>query len=349
MRNYWTKELAFEKALEFNNKKDFKQKNGGAFEFLRKGGFIGEACEHMNNINHVVKWTYDKCKEDAKNYQTKIEYREKNYWGYLVSKKNGWLDDITSHMIKYKHTQKLKWSKEICQVEALKYQRRIDFYKNSRSAYSASNRNNWLDEVCSHMSTPNENKFKWNKDKCQKIAVKYNHRKEFQLGNRNAYYSAFYNGWLNEICQHMIPIGDRKHKCIYAYEFSDNHVYVGLTYDINVRDKSRRHQKNDAVVLYINKTGLIPKLIQLTDYVPVDEAIRLEKQYLCEYVNNCWIALNRAKTGGIGGYNLVWNFNRVKKITSEYDTLESFMNEDKYLYDIAKKNEWIDSLFPCDN
>ena len=43
------------------------------------------------------------------------------------------------------------WIKERCKNESLKYNSRNQIYKNSRSAYSAMLKNNWLDECCQHM------------------------------------------------------------------------------------------------------------------------------------------------------------------------------------------------------
>jgi hypothetical protein len=345
-RNYWNKKNSFEIALKFNNKRDFKKAHIAAYELLRKNGWLDVACLHMKDISHLIKWTFEKCKEEALKYNKKIEFKNKNSWGYAIAKQNGWLDEITSHMIKYKHVTPIQWTKEKCQSEALKYNKRIDFYRNSSKAYAVCVRNGWLNDVCQHMNAPHSSQFKWTKEKCRIIALKYQYRKEFQMGDNNAYCAAKYNKWLDEICQHMTRCGDRKHKCIYSYEFSDNRVYVGLTYNINIRDKSRRYEDKDAVILHINKTGLIPNLKQLTDYVPVTEAIVLEGKYLQKYIDEGWVILNRTKTGGIGGYNSVWNFNRVKKITSKYENLKSFMSNDSYLYKIVKKEGWIYSLFP---
>jgi hypothetical protein len=121
---------------------------------------------------------------------------------------------------------------------------------------------------------------------------------------------------------------------------------VGLTYNIDVREKSRNRSKTDAVVLYKNKSGLLPIRKQLTDYIQVDIAIKLENEYLQKYIIDGWISLNRRKTGGIGSSSPVWNFNRVKKITSKYVNLKSFINNDFELYEIAKRSGWIYSLFP---
>ncbi|MCK9416704.1 hypothetical protein M0Q97_08625 [Candidatus Dojkabacteria bacterium] len=43
------------------------------------------------------------------------------------------------------------WTKEKCQDEALKYNNKTDFRKNSRIIYDYSYRKGWLNEICSHM------------------------------------------------------------------------------------------------------------------------------------------------------------------------------------------------------
>ena len=50
-----------------------------------------------------------------------------------------------------KHKPKNYWNKEMCTKEALKYNGRYEFQKNSMSAYRSAIVNGWLDEVCSHM------------------------------------------------------------------------------------------------------------------------------------------------------------------------------------------------------
>ena len=192
------------------------------------------------------------------------------------------------------------WSKEICFNEALKYDTRTKFSKGSCCAYEILRKNGWLDDACKHMKMPYEVKFIWSLEKCKAIALKYQHRKEFQSGDNNAYCAAKYNGWLDDICKHMKPIGDRYNKCIYSYEFSDNHVYVGLTHNINIRQKNRDRDLTDTVTKYINETNLTPIRKQLTDYIFVDDAIRLEEEFLQKYLNEGWVGLNKRKTGGIG-------------------------------------------------
>lgn len=46
---------------------------------------------------------------------------------------------------------RVKWTKEKCKEEALMYETRLEFMKNSRLAYSAAQRRGWLSEICEHM------------------------------------------------------------------------------------------------------------------------------------------------------------------------------------------------------
>ena len=73
----------------------------------------------------------------------------------------------------------------------------------------------------------------WTKERCYDIALKYDTRKEFS--KHVAHKIAQKHNWLDEICYHMKIIGNIKKRCIYAIEFSDNNVYVGLSYNYEKR------------------------------------------------------------------------------------------------------------------
>lgn len=129
-------------------------------------------------------------------------------------------------------------------------------------------------------------RIKWTKEKCHYEALKYNTRIDFMKNNKNAYGASQKHGWLDDVCSHMIKIGNRLFRCIYVYEFSDNSVYVGLTYNLQKRDISRKKQNDDAVTKYINETKIIPILRQLSDYIPINDASLLEKEFIKKYLKN---------------------------------------------------------------
>lgn len=111
----------------------------------------------------------------------------------------------------------------------------------------------------------------------------------------------------------MKPIGDLYSRLIYAYEFSDKSVYVGLTCNSDRRKNEHlnllsKKSKSTTVTKYILKTGLQPIYKELTEYVNVEEAQKLESFYINFYKKNGWIILNKIIAGGIGRFKLKNDF-----------------------------------------
>ena len=170
-------------------------------------------------------WTKEKCQEEALKYKTKKDFKKSG--AYTVALKNGFLDEICIHMIPLHQNN---WTtKEQCRIEALKYKNKSDFHKKSCGAYVSALKNNWLDDICSHMIEIKKPNGYWTYKRCKEEALKYNTKSEYKIKSKSSYNKSLYCGWLDEICLHMKSIGNKYNRCIYAYEFSDNYVYVGLT------------------------------------------------------------------------------------------------------------------------
>ena len=107
--------------------------------------------EGKNTRVYDIKWTKEKCTDIAKKYNSKIEFSKNDLNAYNASRRNGWLEEICSHMKPLK--LKNYWTKEKCAEEALKYNTKSEFEKNSPSAYVNAGKFGWRDEICSHMKT----------------------------------------------------------------------------------------------------------------------------------------------------------------------------------------------------
>lgn len=94
------------------------------------------------------------------------------------------------------------WTFERCKKEALKFTQRRVFKINS-VAYSIAQRNNWLENVCEHMVSPQKESGFWDLCMCKKEALKFKTRGEFARKSGSAYSSAQRQGWLDNICEHM--------------------------------------------------------------------------------------------------------------------------------------------------
>jgi len=228
-RNYWTKERCQEEALKYNSRSEFKKKNSSSFRKAYVNSWLNDICSHMIIIrNENNYWAKERCQKESLKYNTRSEFRKNSKGAYSSAHKNEWLNDICNHMIN-------KWTKEKCQKEALKYKNRSNFCEKSAGAYRAAIKLKTLDEICVHMIKKTNNLY-WTKERCQEEALNYEYRNDFRKNSKGAYSSAHKNGWLNDICSHMKNIGNRFKRCVYVYEFSDNYVYIGLTFNINKRN-----------------------------------------------------------------------------------------------------------------
>ncbi len=237
-----------------------------------------------------------------------------------------------------------KWTKEKCQEEALKYCNRLDYKKINSSSYEAARRNKWLDEICEHMLKPYNGKVIWTKEKCQEEALKYIHRIDFKNNSESCYNASIRNKWLDEICKHMIKKNSLTNRCIYVYEFSDNHAYIGLTYDLDNRHYRHMKDTSSSVFEHFTKTNIITLPVRLTDYLPVDKASFLEGEYINKYRESGWIILNKCKPGGIGSNKIKWTKERCHEEALKYNSKYEFRKNSNRAYIKAKNSKWLDEI-----
>lgn len=281
----------------------------------------------------------EECKVEAGKYKNRKEFQIKNRKMYLISLKNGWLDIFYGKRSIY---PKGYWTKEKCQEEANKYDSRREFRLQSK-AYSASVENGWLHEICSHLPG-HKPKGYWTKERCQEEANKYNCRVDFEKYSISACLTSRNNNWIDEICSHMKPQGNLYKRCIYAIEFSDNHVYIGLTYNINKRFNKHINDKSSAVYKHILKTKLQPNVKVLTDFLDIEEAKKLENNKLIEYFNDGWIPLNKAKCGAMGSNKLFWTKEKIMNECLKYSNKEELKRNSSGAWHSAQRNGWLSDL-----
>lgn len=239
---------------------------------------------------------------------------------------------------------KIYWTKDKCKEVALLCKYRGEFNKKYKSAYVTSSKNGWLNEICSHMTYNQTPPNSWTKDRCKEVALKYNCRSEFQKNNYNVYRIAYNKKWLDEICSHMIKIGNIHKRLVYAFEFIDNSIYIGLTCDSNRRINEHLFGET-SVSRYIKKTGLYPNYKELTEYIDSFEASEIEKYYVEYYRNNGFIILNKSEAGGLGGGRIKWNYKTCKEEASKYTNRTIFCKYKRRAYDKCLKEGWLDKFF----
>jgi len=342
---YWTFERCKEIALLYRTRKEFKEKSVSAHDIAERNGWLNEICQHMIRLQNKKNiWNKNKCKEKALLCQTRNEFRKKYSTAYNAARKNKWLNEICSHMIEIQKPHKY-WAFNKIKELAMTCNTKKEFKEKSSAAYTIMLKNKWTNKICSHMKNLWEKK--WTFEKCKEKALKYNIKSEFRKNYEGAYDAAFRNDWLNEICSHMILMGNKNKRLIYAFEFSDNYVYIGLTF--NSEKRKYQHldlntKKISPVAKHIIKTGLQPEYKELTNYIEVSEAQKMEEYYVNKYKNNNWNLLNRYKTGAIGGNNKKWYYETCKLEASKYKSRSEFQKKSNTAYNVAYKNKWLDKI-----
>jgi predicted GIY-YIG superfamily endonuclease len=197
----WTKEKCQEESIKYNNIKDYKN-NSLSYRAAVRNKWLNDICKHMCRVkNSTGYWTKERCIEYSLECKNKKEFEFRYPGGYAACRKNGWIKDISLHMDNRISKEKGYWTKEKCKEEALKYNIRSQFQKNSISSYQTSINNMWLDEICEHMTIKRR---LWNKESCLLESLKYKTRGDFVKNSPSAYNKSQKLGWLDEVCLHMI-------------------------------------------------------------------------------------------------------------------------------------------------
>lgn len=240
----------------------------------------------------------------------------------------------------------IKWTKELCHKEALKYNTRKKFQIGYRNAYAAAQRNGWLNDVCQHMAHLHNN---WTIENLKKEALKYNTRTVFSKNSKVAYIKACKLNIMDDICSHMKPQASLKNRYIYVFEFKEtNYAYIGLTWDLKRRynehiNPTKKHKKG-VVYKYIQKNSKINYDFKELGYYDMETASKKEGEWLEKYKNKKWNILNKVKTGSLGGNIFKWTYETCKKEALKYNTRKEYQVKSASSYSSALKNNWLDII-----
>ena len=239
-----------------------------------------------------------------------------------------------------------KWTKEAIINEAKKYEYRSDFKKAEPNLYKKICQEGYFNEAFGHMKHKPK---KWTKEECLKAASKCKTKSEFEKKFCGAYSSSRKNGWYEEcVSAFFTLVGNKANRCIYAFEFDDGSVYVGLTFNFEERKKQHHKDPDSTVFKHVSKTGAKYNAIQKTDYIDYRSASTLEGIILKEYIDGGWIPLNRVKTGGLGSSvekkekpekhkRLAWTYELLYEEAKKYNTKKDFFEQSPSAYSSAHK------------
>lgn len=191
------------------------------------------------------------------------------------------------------------------------------------------------------------NRLKWTYEACKEAALECKTKTDFIRIYGGAYQSARNNSWIDDICSHMLPIGNKYRRCVYAYEFPDNHAYVGLTCNLDNRHQnhtSSNSTADSAVRDHMLKTGLTPRLVQLTGYIHYLTAAKEERNWENKYESSGFTMLNRMATGSLTLRNTFYTKEKCKEILLSLGCTKDVYEKHPALLTKCRKHGWHSSI-----
>ena len=331
------KSSVIDEAKKYKSINEFRENAKGAYEACKKNKWDSDVFHHMTKKTGF--WNdIEACKREAKKYKNRKDFMRKSSGADGAVLRNGWLDEVCKEI----PSKNKNWKKSEIIQEVKKYSTRGEFSKNNKGAYLFAFRRGWLDDVCKELN-PVLNT--WTREKCFEIIKSCKSKSEFSKKYGSAAQFAKRNGFYEELVSGMEIQGNLFNRMIYAYEFNDNHVYIGLTYKESKR--KNEHSEKGPVANHSKKINLKPEYKALTKYLDVKEAQIKENYYIRKYEENGWTLLNKSKAGALGGNKRVWTKEECKKIVKLFKTVKELMESEKYntVYQAIRKNKWQDELF----
>lgn len=166
-----TDDYVAEVAMQYGNRRAFKDGDQSVYQAARKRGILDNVCAHMQLKKRRMSDV--KIAEIASGYSSRVEFMRGDSGAYQTACKRGILDEICAHM-DYRETRRL--SDEELREIAKQYATRSDLQWGDWGAYVTAFRREMLDDICAHMP-PNPCGFRMDKP-----AVVYQFRMELPGG-----------------------------------------------------------------------------------------------------------------------------------------------------------------------
>jgi predicted GIY-YIG superfamily endonuclease len=243
-------------------------------------------------------------------------------------------------------------SKNNCIEYAKNYDSIMEFRTAHKKAYENCLKNNWKDEAFAHMVDPRigqvAHNFKWSKKVIVAEAKKYDTRSEFEKAAPGAYKTAAEQGYLDEICGDMRTVGHAYKRAIYAIEFEDRSVYVGLTYDYKARFSDHLNNSSNRHVKDKLKSGIGYKLVEFGEWYDNQEARLAEESTVKKYDNDGYSILNIARVGSggsLGSSRKEWTKERALETARKCNSPTEFKKRFVGAWTAAHKDGYIEECY----
>ena len=285
-------------------------------------------------------WTKERLLATADSCKTLKEFRENHSAAYDATSRSEFKNEILDRLYRVKKAN-FFWNKKNILEEAKKYSSRSEFQQKSGGAYNAARGKNILDEVCLHMVSERKPHGYWTNKKILEEAKKSNHKIDFLKNSPSAHRIAVERGILDEVCEHMTPKASISERALYAFEFPDRSVYVGLTY--NYEKRYDWHMTyNEKLIKKTKELG--HKFVKLDNWYDMHVVSDKEIELIEDYKSKGWKILNVAKAGALGSAPIKWTNRAIRLEAIKYNTRTNFQKGNPSAYTAAWKKGLLDEV-----
>lgn len=284
-------------------------------------------------------WTYDEVKDIAKKYSTLKDFRENESRAFLWAKKNKFLPEITSHMVR----QKVSKSKDDISNLAVNYTKLGDFIKDYPNEYRQATQKGWSD-LFSGLTPTRES---WTLEKVLDLAKNTKSMEDFRKTYPNAYdVSRRHEGWKEELWKLFKP-----QQVSWTYELAKS---IADKYD-DLTDFQKNESKTLAAIRRLGWLDLLSHMNKdkrtWTDDEIRQEALKFdnvkdfrEKSRQAYYAATSHKIYDEVTAHMERAYTLEWTKDMVWKEALKYNTRSEFMKGNYAAYQQAHNKGWIEDV-----
>lgn len=305
--------------------------------------------------------TLDYVLSRARRCSSYSQFQQNYYRLYAWAKAAGYLGEIEKILppMAYKERGRLsaearRYMPEELLADACKYPTRLAWRKAGEqerragqfSKYGAAIKRGvaFMRLCCAHMApAPRIMPVRYSEAEIAASAAEFAHRNAWKSAEPHLYQAALRRGILDQCCAHMTPAANpyAGDYAIYAYEFADRHVYVGLT--MRAGPRQSEHKQDGPVLEHMPVCPEVAyKVVQKDIAAPA--LVRLaEHAWVERYKAEGWTLLNKAKPGSLGTVKAVkWNKETVCAEVRKFATKQEWIDKSQFTYRLAKKMGWFD-------
>lgn len=301
---YWNNENVIEEAKKYNTLKEFREKSQGAYDYASRNNLMDSIKTFLEvGCKPIGYWTYEKCLEEAKKYETLIDFHDKSSSAYTYSRKNNWLEKFTwLESTRDKNYAKTYTIEELNELST-QCINRAEFKEKYYHAYNYARKNKLIQKlefkpiigveiykkhlkdgsktIVSKPRNTNKGRViprKWTYEKCVEESKKYEYYHDFMTRSNSAYTTACYRKWIRDFIwlkkERVEPGHWTYENCLEEAKkyktLSDFHDNSNTAYDVSL--------KNGWIKDYVWFEKVSSRLESIVSHIFTRKGILFEKQ-----------------------------------------------------------------------